>query len=229
MHTLTSRARASALALFVAFAALAGGAAARGADDDADPAPVSRVLARGDAVPDEEGDDEAEEPLRKLTVVRHMEIRARDMRLRETAKARFERIAARYHRATGVRLVVTGGYRTVRRQAELMARKLANGDDIAKLYAERAAAIEIRDAYREAAARGERKPALVAAIEAVIEAQIARGVYVSLHIQGRAADVRSRGLTDAQLEALIEAVEAEPGAVLVDERDGAAPHLHLRL
>lgn len=236
------------------------GAAEKGKERDGD-APRSRVLARGEPLPDEapsrespsdaekpaeetspEGDEPApdagapgdaetpaEEPLRAPRSVKNMDVRARDLRLRDSSMTRLESLAARYHAATGHRLVVTGGYRNVRRQAELMAAKLAHGDDIAALYAERAAAIEIRDAYRAGADRGLRKAALVDLVEEVIEAQIARGVWVSLHLRGRAADVRSRGMTEAQLDALIRAVRAEPGTVLVDERDGKAPHLHVKL
>lgn len=206
------------------------GDAAKEDDDGAAPAPTSRVLARGAPATEEEAAGEAkEDPLRKLDRPRHIEIRARDMRLRESSIGRLERVAARYHASTRSRLVVTGGYRSPRRQAELMASKLAQGEDVAALYAEKGAAAEIRDAYLAGAQRKATRPELVTIVLEVIEAQIARGVFVSLHLQGRAADVRSRGMTAAQIDALKRAIEGEPGAVLVDERDGDAPHFHLKL
>jgi hypothetical protein len=63
----------------------------------------------------------------------------------------------------------------------------------------------------------------------VIRAQVQRGEFVSRHLEFAAADVRSRDLSEAEVEALRAAVREEPGAQLVDERDGAAPHLHLNL
>lgn len=200
--------------------------AAKEGDEEAKPPPTSRVLARGDAAADEE---KAEDPLRKLDRPRHIEIRARDMRLRASSIGRLERVAARYHAATRARLVVTGGYRSPRRQAELMASKLADGEDIAALYAEKGAAAEIRDAYLAGVERKQPRSQLVEIVLGVIDAQIARGVFVSLHLQGRAADVRSRGMTAAQIDALKSAIEAEPGTVMVDERDGESPHFHLKL
>ena len=224
-----SIARLLALGLVIATGAIAGDASARPEkrEEETKPAPTTRVLARGDAVPEEEA--KGEDPLRKLDRPRHIEIRARDMRLRQSAIGRLERIAARYHAATRARLVVTGGYRTPRRQAELMASKLADGEDVAALYAEKAAAAEIRDAYLAGVERKQTRAQLVEIVLGVIDAQIARGVFVSLHLQGKAADVRSRGMTAAQIEALEAAIEAEPGTVLVDERDGESPHFHLKL
>ena len=198
-------------------------------DEEAKPAPTSRVLARGGAATEAESADDTKDPLRKLDRPRHIEIRARDMRLRESSIGRLERVAARYHAATRARLVVTGGYRSPRRQAELMASKLADGEDIAALYAEKGAAAEIRDAYLAGALRKQPRAQLVEIVLGVIDAQIARGVFVSLHLQGRAADVRSRGMTAAQIDALKSAIEAEPGTVMVDERDGESPHFHLKL
>ena len=203
--------------------------AAKEGDEEAKPAPTSRVLARGGAATEAEGADDTKDPLRKLDRPRHIEIRARDMRLRESSIGRLERVAARYHAATRARLVVTGGYRSPRRQAELMASKLAEGEDIAALYAEKGAAAEIRDAYLAGALRKQPRAQLVEIVLGVIDAQIARGVFVSLHLQGKAADVRSRGMTAAQIDALKSAIEAEPGTVMVDERDGESPHFHLKL
>ncbi len=172
---------------------------------------------------------QGDEPLRGPRHGRDIDVRARDMRLRESSMDRLEHIAERYRKATGARLVVTGGVRTPRRQARLMVEKLAAGEDIISLYADDASATEIRDVYVAGVVRKDKKPALERAVLQVIDAQIARGTFISRHLQARAADVRSRGMTPAQEAALRDAVAAEPGASLVDERDGDTPHFHLNL
>lgn len=172
---------------------------------------------------------DGERPRRKLRAGSHMELRARDVRLSEEGIAKLERIAARYHKATRRHLVVTGGTRTPGRQAELMLEKLAHGDDILKVYENKQAATEIRDAYRAAVAAAMPKKKIVRALREVIEAQIARGIYVSKHLRSGAIDVRSRGMSAAEERALRAAVAEEPEASLLDERGGAEPHFHLNL
>jgi hypothetical protein len=159
----------------------------------------------------------------------HIRVLARDLRLTPTDADRLRRIAARYHASTKRPLVVTGGMRTPKRQAELMLAKLAHGSDIVQLYENTAAATEIRAAYRDATARGARRSELVRVIRDVIEGQMRRGIYVSKHLQSGAVDIRSRGVSASQEAALRAAVAAEPGVGLVDERDGPEPHFHLKL
>jgi hypothetical protein len=177
----------------------------------------------------EPGKDATPEPLQKVAGTNHMEVLARDLRLTDTNAKRLARIAARYHKATKKRLVVTGGTRTPQRQAQLMFDKLKRGDDVIALYENKAAATEVRNAYRDAAARGEKRKGTIRAIREVIEAQIGRGTYVSKHLKSGAVDVRSWNM-DGELEkALREAVKQEPGVTLMDERDGPEPHFHLNL
>ncbi|MDC3954192.1 hypothetical protein [Polyangium jinanense] len=176
-----------------------------------------------------EGKDPTPEPLQKVAGTNHMEVLARDLRLTDTNAKRLERIAARYHKATKKRLVVTGGTRTPQRQAQLMYDKLKRGDDVVALYENKAAATEVQRAYREAASRGEKRKGTIRAMREVIEAQIGRGTYVSKHLKSGAVDVRSWNMDGALEKALREAVKQEPGVTLMDERDGPEPHFHLNL
>lgn len=157
-----------------------------------------------------------------------LDVQTGNLRLTDAARGRLERIAARFHKVTKRRLVITGGSRTPTRQAELMHEKLEHGDDIFTLY-EKALATEIRNAYREAVKRHFSKKRQIAAIRDVILAQIKRGLYVSRHLQAGAADVRSINMTPARVQAFRAAVAAEPGVILLDERDAAEQHFHLSL
>ncbi|MFT3772264.1 MAG: hypothetical protein QM820_43230 [Minicystis sp.] len=190
------------------------------------PAPAEgRRAARAAAT----ADATATTPLRRVRGGMYLEIKARDLRLREADEEKLRRIAARYFKATRRRLVVTGGTRTPERQAVLMIGKLRHGDDIVALYEHRAAATEIQSAYRDATARGLPKKRVQKAIADVIRAQIGRGIYVSKHLQSGAVDVRSWGMTAPQERALREALKEEPGVSMLDERSGPEPHFHLNL
>lgn len=190
---------------------------------------TDRACKRGDGGDAESNKPAEEKGVRRVRSGPHIEVVARDLRLTDIARERLERIAARYHKATGRRLVVTGGTRTPQRQAELMLEKLAHREDIVALYENKQAATEVKNAYTDGKARGLRKKGLIRAIAEVIEGQIARGVYVSKHLKSGAADVRSRDMTPPREEAFRAAVKEEPGVVLLDERQSAEPHLHLSL
>jgi len=170
-----------------------------------------------------------DEPLHKVKGTMHMEILARDLRLTESNTKRLERIATRYYKATRKRLVVTGGSRTPVRQAQLMYDKLVHGDDIVALYENKAAATEVRNAYQNAVAKRLKRKATIRAMREVIEAQMTRNVFVSKHLKANAVDVRSWNMKGRLEQALKEAVKAEAGVTMMDERDGAEPHFHLNL
>jgi len=167
--------------------------------------------------------------VRKVAGNMHMEVLARDLRLTDANADKLKHIAARYWKATHKRLVVTGGTRTPQRQAQLVYDKLKHGDDIIALYENKAAATELRNAYRDAVAKGTKRKGTIKVMREVIEAQIARGIHVSKHLKSGAVDVRSWDM-DGELEkALREAVKQEPGVTLMDERKGPEPHFHLNL
>ncbi|MCU0658819.1 MAG: hypothetical protein MUF64_27235 [Polyangiaceae bacterium] len=211
-------------------------AVARREEPAEEPPAPRRLLVdrRGDVTKDPASSEQEKSgkssPARRYNALPNVEVRARDLRLTDEAKGRLVRIAERYARATGQRLVVTGGTRSARRQAQLMIEKLEHGDDMVGLYEQKDAAREVEAAYQEVqrGARRRRHGALERA-QQVIEAQMQRGVYVSQHLLSGAVDVRSRGMSEALREALKQAVSAEPGAALLDERDGAEPHFHLAL
>ncbi len=138
-------------------------------------------------------------------------------------------IAKRYHEATHRHLVVTGGTRNAQRQAELMCAKLDHHEDVIALYENKRLAREIVDAYQKGLADKLGKSRIVRAVRARIEEQIGRGEFISRHLQSGAADVRSRGMSAAQQVSFRKAVSEEPGASILDERDGAAPHFHINL
>lgn len=199
-------------------------AAESGAEQDAEKAPPSKTAATKDA--ERPASDETP---RKVTGNAHLEVKARDLRLSDANTERLKRIAARYHAATHKKLVVTGGTRTPLRQARLMFDKLKHGDDIVALYENKQAATEIRDAYRDAVARKLARKATIQAMREVIDAQITRGLYVSKHLRSGAVDVRSWGMSGDLEKALKEAVKAEAGVTMMDERSGVEPHFHLSM
>jgi hypothetical protein len=167
--------------------------------------------------------------LRRVTGTMHMEVLARDLRLTAADAERLKRIAARYYKATRKRLIVTGGTRPPPRQARLMYDKLKHGQDIIALYENKQAATEVRDAYRDGVAKSLPRKRLLRALTELIEAQIARGVFVSKHLRSGAVDVRSWDMTGPLEQALRDAVKKEPGVTLLDERSGPEPHFHLSL
>jgi hypothetical protein len=189
-----------------------------------DDAPVDASESAG-----ERGAREGDRALRRVAGTLHMEVLARDLRLTDANAERLKRIATRYYKATRERLVVTGGTRTPQRQARLMYDKLKHGDDIVAQYENKQAAAEIRKVYREGVAGRLSRARLLRAIKGVIEAQMARGVFVSKHLQSGAVDVRSWNMEGEREEALREAVKQEPGVTLLDERSGPEPHFHLNL
>jgi hypothetical protein len=195
---------------------------------EAAPAAVPKAPARSAATPAVPVDAAAED-IRAMRSNRHIDVVAKDLRLGKTARERLARIAERYAHATGKKLVVTGGTRTPARQAKLMIDKLRHGEDVVALYENKAAAKAIRDAYLQGKEKKLSDKSLVRAVRKVIEAQMARGVFISQHLQSGAADVRSRDMSPADVLAFKAAVKAEPGVLLVDERETAAPHFHLGL
>ena len=160
----------------------------------------------------------------------HLHVVARSLKLTKTSRARLLKIAARYHEATVKKLVITGGDRDAKTQAKLMFKKLENDEDLLALYARDDLVKTIIEAYKTAkAAKKHSERSVLRAMSKVIQAQVDEGEFVSRHLEFAAADVRSRGLRDADIEALRSAVRVEPGAQLVDERESKAPHLHLNL
>jgi hypothetical protein len=213
-----------------------GKGAAKGAEKGASPATVPQKAA-------EKGEKTASEPApsdpnhvltrdevrRRLKGAKFLEVRARDISMTERSLHRLIAIAKRYHEATHKHLVVTGGTRDAERQAELMCAKLDHHDDILALYENKHLAREVTEAYEEAQKAHLSHGRTVKTIRERIQAQVARGEFISRHLLSGAADVRSRGMSPSDQQAFRHAVGEEPGASVLDERDGAAPHFHVNL
>ncbi|WP_437967249.1 hypothetical protein WMF04_48175 [Sorangium sp. So ce260] len=139
--------------------------------------------------------------------------------------AKLEQIDREYARRTREHLVITSGTRDANRQARAMFTKLRLGEDLLKLYRHKAAVQEIKKAYK--ASSGKPPEQVVAAMEAVIQDQIDRGIYVSAHLRRGAVDVRNRTMSPKEKRAFLEST-AEAGGVLVIEETTPA-HYHLQI
>ncbi len=142
----------------------------------------------------------------------------------EALEARLEAVARALFRATGRRLLVTSGTRSAERQAAAMYVKARLGSNLRRVYRSDLAAPIVR-AYRRGRKNKATKAEIVAEMAAVIEAQMARGLYISRHLRAGAIDVRSRGLSRNERQALRAAIRADGGIRLLEE--GRPPHFHL--
>jgi hypothetical protein len=133
---------------------------------------------------------------------------------------RIVRIANAFHAASGRTLQITSGSRSAERQAKAMFDKIRGGENP---YADAAAYNEILSAYNSAQAEGMNRTQTEAAMAAVIATQMARGVFISRHLTGRAVDVRTRDLSPADKTVLDALVSAEGGTII---HEGAPPHTH---
>lgn len=189
----------------------------------------AKSKAKSKAEPKEEREAEKKEVIRQVRPSRYIRIRARSVKLKSKSHDRLLDIAKRYHEDTGKKLLITGGDRTPHRQAELMYRMLAKGDDLLKLYTQVRLVLELTKIYESGKEKKRGARNIIRDMGKAITEQVKRGEYVSHHLAYTAADVRSRGLKDDHVLALRRAVNAVPGAKLVDERKSDAPHFHLSL
>ena len=147
-----------------------------------------------------------------------------DVEMPAAIRARVEALAAAFRRETGRGLVITDGTRRPERQAELMLRNLERGDDIVRNYANKRAARAVADAYAQA--RRLPRAELLAALAAVIRAQVQAGDYVSKHLREGAVDVRCTDLNASQ-RAVLKRLARARGVEVVDESRTPTPHYHL--
>lgn len=115
-----------------------------------------------------------------------------------------------------VPLYVTSGERGPQRQARAMLAKLAQGDDLLKLYP------SLANVIRGLLALPRDESSWTAALQALVD----RGIYVSRHMRGAAVDLRIRDLSPAQVAQLKAAVTATGGRHL---EESIPPHLHVDL
>lgn len=139
---------------------------------------------------------------------------------------RIAEVADTFHRQTNKQLVLTSGTRDAARQADAMVEAMRLGADVVRLYRDKGAAREIREAFDGARAERLAPRDVVARVEATIRDQIARGTYVSAHLRAGAVDVRSRGMTAVERATFVAAARACGFSVL---EETAPPHFHLQL
>ena len=123
-------------------------------------------------------------------------------------------------------LEVTSGYRSPRRQADAMYTKLAVGGSLG-LYKNQALTVPLTKAYREGRKKRWKRERIVNAMAEVLEAQVARGQYLSRHMRGLAFDIRSTGMTARQRQHLIAAIREVGQMRVILERK--PPHFHVEI
>ena len=96
---------------------------------------------------------------------------------------------------------------------------------ILKLYKNRPAAQEIKNAYDKFVHRGSAKT--IEAIYQVLKDQMDRGVYISAHLKAGAVDIRNRTMSRTQKKAFEKSVIADGSFSLIEE--SKPPHFHLEL
>jgi hypothetical protein len=150
-----------------------------------------------------------------------------DVTLSDPVAARVAAIDAEYARRTGKHLTVTSGTRDAARQAKAMYKMMRLGGDIVRLYRNKDAAREIKDAHDAARSAGKPEGGVVGAMHAVIQGQIERGVYISAHLRAGAVDIRNRDMSAAEKKAFLAATAEAGGVRLLEET--TPPHYHLQV
>jgi hypothetical protein len=150
-----------------------------------------------------------------------------DVTLSTRIEQKLNSIGASYEKKTGRTFVVTSGTRDAESQAEAIYDKLSLGEDILKLYKDKAAALELKRAYDAGRAADKSKSTIVVTIADTIRAQMRRGVYISAHLKAGAADVRTSTMTGAERRAFVDVARAAGGVLVLEET--APPHFHLQL
>ncbi|MRG97458.1 hypothetical protein [Polyangium spumosum] len=150
-----------------------------------------------------------------------------DVTLADAVADKVDEIDEAYFRRTGKHLTVTSGTRDAARQAKAMYKMLRLGGDPMRLYRNKEAAREIKQAYERARAKGKAPDDVVEAMYDVLRAQITRGVYISAHLRAGAVDVRSRDMSSRDKKAFVAAVNEAKGVTLLEE--SAPPHWHLQV
>ena len=113
-------------------------------------------------------------------------------------------------------LVVTSGERTVAAQASALETKLRLGDDLTKIYRRGNGPAIVADILAG--------PATASAIGVVLQRHKDMGHLLSSHMSGLAVDLRSRGLTEAEILRIVQDGKLLGGSVLVEKTPA---HIHI--
>jgi hypothetical protein len=191
-----------------------------------DPTPTPQAGPTPDATPSptpasngDQSDGQAEDD-------QHFTLKDDSVTLTPEAESSVGDIADQYFEATGQSLTLTSGSRDSGDQAQAMLAKLQQGSDLSE-YANSQAAGEIKQAYEQAKQEGKSDDDTVADMQAVIDTQVANGVFISNHLRDGAVDVRSYNMTPEQRQAFIDAVTQSTGKPPLVE--GIPPHFHVDL
>jgi hypothetical protein len=148
-----------------------------------------------------------------------------DVTLSGEAAAKVEALDRAFYKKTAAHLVVTSGTRGAIHQAKAMYKMIRLGADVLELYKNKGAVREIKQACDRAA--GKPPEDVIAAMHAIIQAQLDRGVFVSAHLRAGAVDIRNRTMSQAERRAFVKAVEEVGGVTLLEE--SRPPHYHLQI
>lgn len=150
-----------------------------------------------------------------------------DVTLSNKVEEKLNTLADRFQKKSGRTFVVTSGTRGPEEQADVFVAKLEAGDDVLKLYKDKAAVLELKRVFDVGRAAGRPRPAIVAQIATTIRAQMKRGVFISAHLKAGAADVRSSNMTNADKRAFVDAAREVGGVMVLLET--VPPHFHLQM
>lgn len=160
------------------------------------------------------------------TVPRNWEPKDSSVIVSDKLIANLDLIADHFFAATGKKLVITDGFRTVATQASAIYSKLKKDGviKVQKLYSNKLLINSVIKAYRNPSP-GQTS---LEAITFTIQNQVNQGKFISKHLQDNAFDVRSstfRGLKD--YNAFRRAV-SKAGMVIVPEVSAKDPHYHVQ-
>ena len=141
--------------------------------------------------------------------------------------SRVQQLDEAFFRRSGRHLTVVSGTRDPARQARAMIRVIELGGSLTRLYGDREAAREIQQSYERARAARKKPEEVVGAVQATIQAQIQRGIYISAHLRAGAVDIRNTTMTEAERKAFRAAVREVGGVSLLEEY--RPPHFHLEI
>lgn len=153
-------------------------------------------------------------------------IARKDLEFTPELRTAIDAVARVYRDKTRRRLEVTSGYRPAPRQAAAMYAKLAAGGSLS-IYRNRRLVDPIIAAYREGRRKKWKRDKIIAAMTEVLSSQVARGEHISRHLEGRAFDVRSVGLSKGQRAALMAALAEVGGMRVIHE--SRPPHYHIEI
>lgn len=148
-----------------------------------------------------------------------------DVILAEPVAEKVAEIDEAYARRTGKHITVTSGTRDTTRQAKAMFKMLRLGGDPERLYRNKTAAREIKQAYNQNT--GKPSDEIITAMIKVLDSQINRGIYISAHLRAGAVDIRNRDMSPSEKKAFLAATTEVKGISALEE--STPPHFHLQI